>query len=104
MTERLARQLQCQKMVTTLGRRGCLVYGKNEDLLAMPALARNVVDRVGAGDALFAVSSLAARLETPNEILGFLGNIVGAEAVETIGNKKAIDKMHIKKHVTAIMK
>jgi len=104
LTERLAQRLDCEKMVTTLGRRGCLVYGRGEDLLAIPALARNVVDRVGAGDALFAITSLAARLGVNNEILGFLGNAVGAQAVEVIGNKKAIDKMRLKKHVTALLK
>ncbi len=104
MTCELASRLNCQKMVTTLGRRGCLVYGENEDLLAFPALARNAVDRVGAGDAFFAIASLAAYLGVPNEILGFLGNIVGAEAVAIIGNKKSIDKMQLKKHITAILK
>ncbi len=104
MTDRLARQLNCKQMITTLGRRGCLVFGKDEDLLSIPALARRVIDRVGAGDALFAISSLASCLGVPNEILGFLGNIVGAEAVEIIGNKKSINKMRIKKHITAILK
>ncbi len=104
MTHKLAIRLQCKKFVSTLGRRGCLVWGKDEDLLGIPAFASKVVDRVGAGDAFFSIASLAARLDVPNEVLGFLGNIVGAEAVEIIGNKKPIDKMRIKKHITAILK
>lgn len=104
MTDRLARRLGCQQFVTTLGRRGCLVWSRTEDLLGIPALARKVVDRIGAGDAFFAIASLASRLGVSNEILGFLGNIVGAEAVEIIGNKKTIEKMKVKKHITAILR
>ncbi|MBU4263800.1 MAG: adenylyltransferase/cytidyltransferase family protein [Proteobacteria bacterium] len=104
MTDTLARRLGCNHLVTTLGRRGCLVWGKSEDLLGIPALARKVVDRIGAGDAFFAIASLASRLDVSNEILGFLGNVVGAEAVEIIGNKKPIEKMKVKKHITAILR
>ncbi|MBI5558935.1 MAG: adenylyltransferase/cytidyltransferase family protein [Deltaproteobacteria bacterium] len=104
MTDRLAHLLQCRQLVTTLGRSGCLVWGRNEDLLGIPAFAIKVVDRVGAGDAFFSIAAMASRLGVPNEILGFLGNVVGAEAVEIIGNKKPIDNLHVKKHVTALLK
>ncbi len=104
MTDRLARRLGCQQFVSTLGKRGCLVWGRDDDLLGIPAFAGNVVDRVGAGDAFFAIASLASSMGVPNEILGFLGNIIGAEAVEIIGNKKPIDKLNVKKHITAILK
>lgn len=104
MTDRLARRLDCRQFVSTLGKRGCLVWGRDEDLLGIPAFARSVVDRVGAGDAFFAIASLASFMGLDNEILGFLGNIVGAEAVEIIGNKKPIDKLNVKKHITAILK
>ncbi len=104
MTHRLAMRLKCKQFASTIGRRGCLVWGATEDLLGIPAFASKEVDRVGAGDAFFSIASLASCLGVPNEILGFLGNIVGAEAVEIIGNKKPIDKMRIKKHITAILK
>jgi rfaE bifunctional protein nucleotidyltransferase chain/domain len=104
MTDRLARRLGCRQFVSTLGKRGCLVWGRDEDLLGIPAFAKSVVDRVGAGDAFFAIASLASSMGVPNEILGFLGNIIGAEAVEIIGNKKPIDKLNVQKHITAILK
>jgi len=66
--------------------------------------AQDVVDRVGAGDTLFAVAAMAARLEAPAEIIAFLGNVVGAEAVRTIGNLRPVDPLGVKKHITAILK
>ena len=62
------------------------------------------MDRVGAGDTLFAVAALAARLDAPAEIVAFLGNVVGAEAVRIIGNLRPIDPLGVKKHVTALLK
>lgn len=104
MIDILARRLGAGQFVTTMGRRGCLVWKEGEDLLGIPTFTRNVVDRVGAGDAFFAIASLAACLGVDSEVLGLLGNIVGSEAVEVIGNKKPIDKQKVKKHLTAILK
>jgi len=104
MVDKLANLLQCRQFVTTLGRRGCIVWDQSGEIVAVPAFASKVVDRVGAGDAFFSVASLAAYSGVSNEILGFLGNVIGAEAVEIIGNKKAIDKLRVKKHITAMLK
>ena len=39
-----------------------------------------------------------------DEILGFIGNVVGSLAVEVIGNKKAIDKLSVQKYLVSLMK
>jgi sugar/nucleoside kinase (ribokinase family) len=70
----------------------------------VPAFARTVVDRVGAGDAFLSVTSMASVLEFPNEELGFLGNVVGSLAVKTLGNRKAIEKLSVKKNIVSLMK
>jgi len=62
------------------------------------------VDRVGAGDAFLAVTALAAAQGAPGEMIGFIGNVVGAEAVEIVGNDKAIDKLKIKKCIVSLLK
>jgi rfaE bifunctional protein nucleotidyltransferase chain/domain len=90
--------------VVTSGQRGCSVLGPSGDFVKVPAFVAKVVDRVGSGDALFSVAAMAARLGLPEEIIGFLGNAAGSQAVETIGNKKSISSMTIKKYVTSLMK
>ncbi|MFZ5774267.1 MAG: PfkB family carbohydrate kinase [Thermodesulfobacteriota bacterium] len=99
----LAKRLGCRKFVITMGRRGCLVW-ESGNVVQIPAFAQDVVDRVGAGDTLFSIASLAARLDAAPECLGFLGNVVGAEAVRVIGNQKHIEKLGVKKHITALLK
>ena len=101
---RLLERLEGKSLMVTLGRDGSAACKIKGEYVKVPSLSDKIVDRVGAGDAFFALTSLAASLDTPLEIIAFLGNVVGAMAVQTIGNKKAIDRMSTEKYITALMK
>lgn len=103
MEETLDR-LNGRQLIVTLGRNGCAAYKDKGTYLQVPSFTEKVVDRVGAGDALFALTSLAAILDVDQELLGLLGNVAGSLAVEIIGNKKAIDKQAVEKFITSLMK
>lgn len=92
LMEPLANKFNCRYFVVTRGRKGALVRDPKGEYIEVPSFAQNIVDRIGAGDAFFAITSLAAVQEAPAEIIGFIGNCVGALAVEIVGNKKSIDK------------
>ncbi|MBU4449586.1 MAG: adenylyltransferase/cytidyltransferase family protein [Proteobacteria bacterium] len=102
--EQTCRRLKARYMIVTRGQWGCLVSGAGDEFAAVPAFACKVVDRAGAGDAFLAVTALAAAQKIPFEVLGFIGNVVGAEAVEIVGNDKAIDKLKIKKCIVSLLK
>ena len=104
LMEAVHERLQCQVMVATRGRHGCLVSTRDGKFTAVPSFATNIVDRVGAGDAFLSVTALAAKMGVDLEVLGFLGNVVGAEAVQVVGNAKPISKMSVTKHVTSLLK
>jgi len=104
MMDEMAKKMRCAKFVVTQGRKGCIVRGMNGAFIEVPSFARQIVDRVGAGDAFFAITSLGARREIPDEVLGFLGNIMGSLAVEIVGNKKSIDKLSVKKFIVSLLK
>jgi bifunctional ADP-heptose synthase (sugar kinase/adenylyltransferase) len=104
MMEYLGKKLDTRQFVVTRGKRGCLVGNQNSELVVVPAFAKTVVDRVGAGDAFLSVTAMASVLGFSNEELGFVGNVVGALAVKTLGNQKAIDKLSVKKSILSLMK
>lgn len=104
LMERLHTSIRNTYCLVTTGRQGCAVLGPNDCFLKVPAFATTVVDRVGAGDAFFAVAAMAAALGVPEELIGFLGNAAGSQAVESIGNKKSVSSMTIKKCLTALLK
>ncbi len=58
---KVATTLNSRKMLVTRGRQGLVCYGKDEPIVHVPAMAGHFVDRIGAGDALFAVTSLCMR-------------------------------------------
>lgn len=100
----LIKKLSARKMAVTLGRQGCAVSDRRGAFVTVPSFTQNVVDRVGAGDAFLSITSLAAHLNIDNELIGFIGNVVGSLAVGVVGNKKAIDKASVQKYVTSLMK
>ena len=51
-----------------------------------PAFANKVVDKVGSGDAMFAMISLCKSIDIENDLALFFGSISAASSVETIGN------------------
>lgn len=104
MIESVRERLGAKYMAVTRGRGGCVVSSADDEFVAVPAFAGKVVDRVGAGDAFLAVTAMAASQDVTPEVLGFLGNVTGAEAVEIVGNDKAIDKLKVKKHIVSLMK
>jgi len=53
---------------------------------------RNVVDTLGAGDAFFAVATLAAASQAPLALATFMGQLAGALAVKIVGNAEPIRK------------
>ena len=96
--------LACPRVLVTRGAQGCLCYSHDEGFKHVPGFAIRTVDRVGAGDAVFAIGSLCAALEVPIEVIGFIGNAVGTEAVGIIGNQRFIEKAPLLKHVEALLK
>lgn len=92
MMAETAERLACQRMVITQGRDGCLCYHAKEGFVSVPAFTKRIVDRIGAGDALLAASALGAAKGVPMEVVGFLGNVVGAQAVETVGNRSVVTR------------
>lgn len=102
--QRLMEDHAYQKVLITCGKYGANAHYSNDDEAYVPAFVDHVVDRVGAGDAVLAVTSLFAYLDAPAELLAFISNVVGSEAVAIMGNKENIRKIPLKKHISHLLK
>ena len=69
----------------------------------VPALATKITDRVGAGDAVLAVTSLMVARQAPWEVVGFVGNCAGAQLVAELGNRVVLNKVQLQKQITSLM-
>lgn len=97
-------KLSCEQMVVTQGQDGSLCYSQEDGFFHIPAFAGNVVDRIGAGDAVLSLTSLCAAQKAPIEVTGFIGNVAGSQAVATVGHRQSIESVSFFKHVESLMK
>jgi len=100
----VADRLSCERIVVTRGQQGCLCYSKEEGFFDVPAFAGRVVDRVGAGDAVLSVTALCVAQNAPIEVVGFVGNAVGAQSVATVGHRRTIEHTPLFKHIESLLK
>ncbi len=100
----ISRRLQCRRVVVTRGKYGCLCYGAEDGFCEVPALATQVVDRVGAGDAFLSITAPCVQRGAPMEVVGMIGNAFSALAVATVGHRSSIERLPLLRQIESLMK
>ena len=95
-------KMKLNQLTVTKGKEGSLALA-NGALVKAPAFANKIVDRVGAGDSLFAITSLCVKKSVPGLISLFLGNLYAAASVENMGTENYSSKVNLLKSVKAMM-
>src|SRR5207247_10486936 len=90
LVRNLAERIATRKFLTTQGSFGCLIHDRKLGVFHVPAFSIRVVDRIGAGDAVLGITAPCAALDVPPAVLGFIANVVGAEACTIMGNRSFI--------------
>lgn len=102
--EALAADLDASTVAVTQGNEGALVRGPDGVMVSVPVFSGQVLDPVGAGDAFLAVTAGCALRGCTAEVLGFVGNAVGALAVRIVGNKESVEPAPLYRFVTTLLK
>ena len=84
-------EFKYDNFLVTMGKYGSIFVNKGTAFKS-PILTESVKDTVGAGDAVFAITSLLAYLKADNELIPFIGNCAGGIAANIMGNKENITK------------
>tara|TARA_B100000123_G_scaffold272539_1_gene255772 strand:- start:2980 stop:4488 length:1509 start_codon:yes stop_codon:yes gene_type:complete len=79
-----------KNIIVTRGKHGAMLMNKNFKSFECPAFASRTIDKVGAGDTMLSITSLAVKLKLDPELALLLGSIGAAKSVETIGNKESL--------------
>lgn len=104
LIKKIHKRMKCKEMVVTRGAEGSLNYSVEKGFIETPALTDRIIDRVGAGDALFAISSPCKYEKMDSELIAFIGNVAGALQVQIIGNKKPVELADMAKFITRLLK
>jgi rfaE bifunctional protein kinase chain/domain/rfaE bifunctional protein nucleotidyltransferase chain/domain len=104
LAQTLIRRNKIKNLIVTRGKNGATLFRKDSKELSCPAFAHQSVDKVGAGDAMLAISALAVKQNLEPELVLFLGSIAAAICVKTIGNKISVDIDELDKIIQYILK
>jgi rfaE bifunctional protein kinase chain/domain len=100
----LAERIHCKAAMVTRGKTGTLLFDKNDGFFNCPALAESVVERIGAGDAVLAMSSLCVASGVPAAVTSFLSNLAGAQAVSVVGNSASISRIKLIASIESLLR
>ena len=91
-------------MIVTLGKKGSMGINKEKEINRTPVFSSKVIDTVGAGDAFFSFTAPCFARGMPLDLVSFIGNAVGALAVQIICNKKPVEKYELLQFVYSLLK
>lgn len=103
VAKELANTLETARLIVTLGKKGSLGVDRPGQLHFTPIFSPKVVDTVGAGDAVFSYTALCSAKGLPLDLTAFVGNMVGALAVQIMGNKEAVEKYAVLEFISSIL-
>lgn len=103
VVDSLAAQLGTRLFAVTRGPEGSIVRNADGEVVTIPPFSREVVDTIGAGDAFLALTAPGASLDFEADVLGFVGNAVGALAVRIVGNKEPVEPTQLYRFITTLL-
>jgi len=96
LMKKLTKRIQLQYLIVTRGANGSILYDKrNNQFSVCPEFASNVVDKVGAGDAMLSVVSIALSSGIDKNLSLLLGSLASSQSIETMGPGMSVDKNKI---------
>lgn len=102
--EKLPSMIDCNRLILTHGRHGCVVFDSKMGVRRIPAFTGRAVDTMGAGDAFLAVTAPLVAAGGDMEQIGFIGNAVGAIKVGIVGHRQSVEKVPLLKYLTTLLK
>ena len=96
----LSKSLNLQFLVVTRGYSGAILYSnKAKKFYYSDAFANKVIDKVGAGDAMLSILAICLYKKIDCDLSLMISSLCASQSVNSIGNKKAIDKITLIKEL-----
>ena len=104
LARKLKKIIKAKYLVVTMGRAGAMMIDENNKTILCPAFATGVIDKIGAGDTLFAYLNLFLLAGCDKELSLFIASIAAAETTNTYANSSILNKINLKKSVHYLLK
>jgi sugar/nucleoside kinase (ribokinase family) len=93
-----------KSITVTQGRAGAFLLNNSKISFNCPGFAVDIVDKIGAGDALLALLSVCLYSGIEEELALFIASLAAAQSVESIGNSKPVSKVDLLKTISHSLK
>ena len=103
LMKQLQKELKIKKLIITKGKNGSISLSKNL-FSSCPAFADKVVDRIGAGDTMIAITSLLFNYNLEDDLVLFIGNLAAADSIKYMGTGNNIEKKQILEKIRYLLK
>ena len=105
LIKKIQEKIKCKYIAITHGKNGASIYSTDsKELVRVPAFARQVVDKVGAGDALFPILATCLKSKVPMDISLYIASISAAINSESYASKNVLDKVYFRKFLEHSLK
>ena len=102
---KLLKKINCKYLVITRGSNGAILFTKiNKQIIDCPAFTEYAIDKIGSGDTMLSVLTLALNKKVPTDLAIFFGNIIGSMSVQIIANKNPIKFQDLFKTIESVLK
>ena len=91
-------------ITVTQGRSGAFLLNNGDIPINCPGFAVDIVDKIGAGDALLALLSVCLYNKIDEELGLFIASLAAAQSVESISNSKPVNKVKLLKTISHSLK
>jgi len=102
---KVSNQLKVPYSAVTRGPLGVVLYElDSKKIVETPAISTKVIDRIGAGDAFFSMSSLCLGNKMGGKLSTFVGSVAAALSVQIVCNREYTEPVGVKKYITTLLK
>jgi rfaE bifunctional protein kinase chain/domain/rfaE bifunctional protein nucleotidyltransferase chain/domain len=103
---KLTKKLKIKNLIVTCGKHGAYYYeNKSKKFIYCPAFAKNIVDKIGSGDAFMSIFSIINKCFPKNiELSLFISSLATSQVLEDFGNVNVINQNNLLKAIKYILK
>jgi sugar/nucleoside kinase (ribokinase family) len=100
LMKKISARFKTVYITVTRGSEGSILFNKIKNrFFYCPGFARNIVDKVGAGDSMIPLLSLILKVFKDEDLALFLSSLAAAEIVSFRGNEKSIESKDFLKNL-----
>ena len=105
LIKKLAIEQKINNLIVTSGKKGATFFNlKDKSFIYSDALAKKIVDKIGAGDSMLGLIALCLKSGLSKSLSLLIGSLAASFSTETVANKETITKVKILKSIEHLLK